>query len=112
MNRAVHFQRTFLRGAWQASTRASVAALERFEGAVRQVLEVQFDDLASEILEIEASPYGRVVVQLGEVERPISTDAKSQSSREVPLCLLRRFGRVTSPSTSSSSTSSGVPATV
>lgn len=43
------------------------AALERFESAVRQVLEVQFDDLASEVLQIEASPYGRVAVQLGEV---------------------------------------------
>jgi small GTP-binding protein len=44
------------------------AALERFEDAVRHVLEVQFDDLASEVLEIESSPYGRVAVQLGELE--------------------------------------------
>ena len=43
-------------------------ALERFEGSVKQVLEVQFDDLASEVLAIEASPYGRLAVQLGEVE--------------------------------------------
>ncbi|MBJ7353956.1 MAG: 50S ribosome-binding GTPase [Thermoleophilaceae bacterium] len=43
-------------------------ALDRFEATVRQVLEVQFDDLASEVLEIEASPFGRVAVQLGEVE--------------------------------------------
>ncbi|MCL3836861.1 GTPase [Aeromicrobium duanguangcaii] len=42
-------------------------ALERFEAAVRRVLEVQFEDLASEVLEIEASPYGRVAVQLGDV---------------------------------------------
>ena len=54
-------------------------ALERFEGAVRQVLEVQFDDLASEVLEIEASPYGRVVVQLGEME------AASFDGREVAI---------------------------
>ena len=52
-----------------ASLNASLgAALERFESAVRQVLEVQFDDLASEVLEIEASPYGRVALQLGAVE--------------------------------------------
>lgn len=44
------------------------AALDRFEGAVRQVLEVQFDDLASEVLEIEASPYGRVSIRLGDLE--------------------------------------------
>ena len=44
------------------------AALERFEGSVKQVLEVQFEDLASEVLAIEASPYGRLAVQLGEVE--------------------------------------------
>jgi small GTP-binding protein len=42
------------------------AALERFEDAVRQVLEVQFDDLASEVLEIEASPYGRLTLQLSD----------------------------------------------
>lgn len=41
-------------------------AFDRFENAVRQVLEVQFDDLASEVLEIETSPYGRITVQLGE----------------------------------------------
>ena len=35
---------------------------------MRQVLEVQFDDLASEVLAIEATPYGRLAVQLGEVE--------------------------------------------
>ncbi|MET9300702.1 GTPase [Micromonospora aurantiaca] len=44
------------------------AALGRFEGAVRQVVEVQFDDLASEVLEIEATPYGRISVQLGDPE--------------------------------------------
>lgn len=43
-------------------------ALARFEDAVRRGLEVQFDDLASEVLAIEAAPYGRVVVQLGAVE--------------------------------------------
>lgn len=43
-------------------------ALERFEGSVKQVLEVQFDDLASEVLAIEASPYGRLAVQLSQVE--------------------------------------------
>lgn len=43
-------------------------ALERFEGSVKQVLEVQFDDLASEVLAIEASPYGRLAVQLRQVE--------------------------------------------
>ena len=43
-------------------------ALERFEDAVRQLLEVQFDDLAAEVLEIEASPYGRISVRLGEAE--------------------------------------------
>ncbi len=41
-------------------------ALDRFEDAVRQVLEVQFDDLASEVLEIEATPHGRISLQLGE----------------------------------------------
>lgn len=46
--------------------RALRAALERFEDAVRQVLEVQFDDLASEVLEIEASPYGRLSLQLAD----------------------------------------------
>jgi hypothetical protein len=52
-----------------ASLNASLgAALERFESAVRQVLEVQFDDLASEVLEIEASPYGRVALHIGAVE--------------------------------------------
>lgn len=44
------------------------AALEGFEDAVRQVLEVQFDDLASEVLEIEASPYGRLTLQLSDPE--------------------------------------------
>ena len=43
-------------------------ALERFEGSVKQVLEVQFDDLASEVLAIEASPYGRLAIQLSQVE--------------------------------------------
>lgn len=43
-------------------------ALERFESSVKQVLEVQFDDLASEILAIETTPYGRLAVQLGEME--------------------------------------------
>ena len=42
------------------------AALDRFRDAVRQLLELQFDDLASEVLLIEASPHGRVSVQLGE----------------------------------------------
>jgi small GTP-binding protein len=41
-------------------------ALARFEDSVRQVLEVQFDDLASEVLEIEASPYGRIALQLAD----------------------------------------------
>ncbi|WP_375502616.1 GTPase [uncultured Jatrophihabitans sp.] len=45
-------------------------ALTRFERAVTSVLEVQFDDLASEVLEIEASPYGRLAVRLGEVGTP------------------------------------------
>lgn len=40
-------------------------ALERFEEAARQVLEVQFADLASEVSEIEASPYGRITLRLG-----------------------------------------------
>ncbi|MDJ0338686.1 GTPase [Cryobacterium sp. PH31-O1] len=44
------------------------AALDRFEDAVGQVLEIQFDDLASEVLEIEASPYGRISIQLGDPE--------------------------------------------
>ncbi|MEC5181256.1 GTPase [Arthrobacter sp. CG_A4] len=44
------------------------AALDRFEDAVRKVLEIQFDDLASEVLEIEASPYGRISVRLGDRE--------------------------------------------
>lgn len=43
-------------------------ALERFEGSVKRVLEFQFDDLASEVLAIEASPYGRLAVQLSQVE--------------------------------------------
>ncbi|UWX97750.1 hypothetical protein N2K95_03435 [Arthrobacter zhaoxinii] len=43
-------------------------ALERFEDGVRQLLEVQFDDLAAEVLEIEASPYGRISVRLGQAE--------------------------------------------
>ncbi|AXT85079.1 hypothetical protein C6I20_07700 [Aeromicrobium sp. A1-2] len=46
------------------------SSLDRFETAVRQVLEVQFEDLASEVLQIEASPYGRVAVQLGDVDAP------------------------------------------
>jgi hypothetical protein len=41
-------------------------AFDRFEDGARQVLEVQFDDLASEVLEIEASPYGRISVRLGD----------------------------------------------
>ncbi|MEO3932080.1 GTPase [Micrococcaceae bacterium Sec7.4] len=44
------------------------AALDRFEDEVRRVIEAQFDDLASEILEIEASPYGRISVRLGDPE--------------------------------------------
>lgn len=40
-------------------------ALERFKDAVSRVLEVQFDDLASEVREIEASPYGHISVRLG-----------------------------------------------
>lgn len=42
-------------------------AAERFHDAVTQVLEIQLDDLASEILAIEASPHGRIVVQVAEV---------------------------------------------
>ncbi|MGM0931153.1 MAG: GTPase [Actinomycetota bacterium] len=59
------------------------AALERFENAVHQVLELQFDDLASEILEIEASPYGRTSVRLGDPEatgfetRPVEVRSSS-----------------------------------
>lgn len=45
------------------------AALDRFEDSVKQLLEVQFDDLASEVLAIEATPYGRLAIQLGEVEK-------------------------------------------
>lgn len=65
-------------------------ALGRFESSVRQVLEVQFDDLASEVLEIEASPYGRVAVHLGEVQTPdfegrdVSVQPGSKSTRHVP----------------------------
>ena len=44
------------------------SALERFETSVRQVLEVQFEDLASEVLEIEASPYGRVALRVSAAE--------------------------------------------
>lgn len=54
-------------------------ALERFEGSVTQVLEVQFADLASEVLAIEASPYGRLAVQLGEL------DSASFDGREVAV---------------------------
>lgn len=43
-------------------------AFDRFEDALRQLLEAQFDDLASEVREIEASPYGRVTVRLGDPE--------------------------------------------
>lgn len=43
-------------------------ALGQFRQSVEQVLELQFDDLASEVMEIEASPFGRVAVQLGEVQ--------------------------------------------
>lgn len=56
------------------------AALERFEGSVRRTLEVQFDDLASEVLAIEASPHGRLAVQLGEVES-ISFDGREVAVR-------------------------------
>lgn len=71
-------------------------ALDRFGAAVRQLLEVQFDDLASEVLEIESSPFGRVSVQLGSAEaggfyaqdvaaRPERAQARSvRSSRPTP----------------------------
>lgn len=55
------------------------AALDRFEDAVRQVLEVQFDDLASEVLEIEASPYGRISVRIG------GPEASSVEARHVEV---------------------------
>lgn len=55
------------------------AALERFEEAVSQMLEVQFDDLASEVLEIEASPYGRISVRLG------NPDARGFAARQVEV---------------------------
>nr|WP_304659999.1 GTPase [Arthrobacter sp. zg-Y1116] len=58
-------------------------ALVRFEDAVRQLLEVQFDDLASEILEIEASPFGRISVGLGEA---------ATSGFEAPNVAVRRGG--------------------
>lgn len=66
------------------------SALELFKDSVRQVLEVQFDDLASEVLEIEASPYGRVVLQLGEVAaagfegREVEVRPGPLNSRSVP----------------------------
>ncbi|MDM7853669.1 GTPase [Cellulomonas alba] len=43
-------------------------ALERFESSVKRVLEIQFDDLASEVLAIEATPYGRLTLELADVE--------------------------------------------
>lgn len=43
-------------------------ALENFHAAVQRVLEVQFDDLASEVLEIEGSPYGQTAMRLGTSE--------------------------------------------
>lgn len=43
-------------------------ALDRFQSAVRQALEVQFDDLASEVLEIQSSPYGQMTLALDEPE--------------------------------------------
>ncbi|GAA3673741.1 small GTP-binding protein [Yimella lutea] len=43
-------------------------ALTSFESSVQDTLQAQFDDLASEVLEIEASPYGRVAVRLGDVQ--------------------------------------------
>ncbi|GAB3246782.1 hypothetical protein GCM10027425_02290 [Alteromonas gracilis] len=42
-------------------------ALERFESSVKQVLELQFADLSSEVLAIEDTRYGRLTVQLGEM---------------------------------------------
>lgn len=56
------------------------AALERFESSVKQVLEVQFDDLASEVLAIEATPFGRLAVQLAAVE-PGSFDGRDVAVR-------------------------------
>lgn len=58
-------------------------ALVRFEDAVRQLLEVQFDDLTSEILEIEASPFGRISVQISEA---------ATSGLETPHIAVRRGG--------------------
>lgn len=44
------------------------AALDRLENSVSQVLEVQLDDLASEVLAIESSPFGLITVQLTDPE--------------------------------------------
>lgn len=57
-----------LEGHMAALNESLAAALDRFEGSVKKVLEVQFDDLASEVLAIETSPYGRLTVQLDEVD--------------------------------------------
>lgn len=62
------FSEAMLEGHLAALNESLGTALERFEGSVKQVLEVQFDDLASEVLAIEASPYGRLAVQLNQVE--------------------------------------------
>lgn len=50
------------------------AALERFRTSVKQVLEIQFDDLASEVLAIESSPYGRIA---SEIAGPGASDFQS-----------------------------------
>ena len=55
------------------------AALDRFEDAVRQVLGMQFDDLASEVREIEGTPYGRISVRLG------AADVSDFESRHVDV---------------------------
>ncbi|WP_299575229.1 GTPase domain-containing protein [uncultured Williamsia sp.] len=51
------------------------AALERFRTSVKQVLEIQFDDLASEVLAIAATPYGRIA---GNIADPETADFESQ----------------------------------
>lgn len=45
-------------------------AIERFETAISQVIGAQFDDLASEVKEIEASPFGRTTVRLTAPDDP------------------------------------------
>jgi len=49
-------------------------ALERFEKSVGQILKTQFDDLASEVMEIEASPHGRLAIRLAE---PVNSEFDS-----------------------------------